>query len=282
MVGKPGRLYKSTKTKIMFDSKKQKELVAGLKLLEGFRYQNFYCTDARIKRRWWLFGPGQIELRVLCTEDFTTQWHPVDDSTASAIVELDQRVRDIKLTAAVSTAVVTGFVDNVRTVERVEDLRLPPRDEQAERAKSLARLQPKTVSTHYYNSPFTSVLFRNANGDCTYCYGLKYASSEVGGPVRLSGLCVEDCDDRWFVFYVDDCAFPPMYAVNAPNFEEAHENFLDECEHLVMIEPEDRHEFNCGEVDDPAKPACNFNSRGTPCILEGVNGFEVWVKEARV
>ena len=146
----------------------------------------------------------------------------------------------------------------------------------------MTTLQPKTLSPYYYNSPFTSLLFENKSGDRTYCYGPKYESNEVVGPRQLSGMRGDAGEDRWFIFYVDDCAFPPMYAINARSWEDAYEIFQDECVHLIKIDDEDLKDYNCGELYDPTKSPCGFNSNGVPVVTEGVSGFEVWLKEARV
>ena len=156
--------------------------------------------------------------------------------------------------------------------------------------KQMKALRPSEVTL--YDADFSSVRFdrtpnirdrmKDDGEDLrgSYVYGPRFESSEVSGPTRLCGL-VSTADEKWFIFYVSDCYWPPLYVINGRSFEDAYEEFLEECVHLVKIEEDDLKDYNCGEADDPSKLTCGFNCNGVPCDTESVQGFEVFVVEAR-
>jgi hypothetical protein len=146
---------------------------------------------------------------------------------------------------------------------------------------SSSKLRPALV--RLTDAGFSSLLFRRIGvTDSRYAlaYGPAYEESEVNGPMKLCGIVNESCEDRWFIFYVGDCYFPPMYAVSGRSFEDAHEEFICECEHLVKIEDADLEDYKVKdeqEYDD----CVTWNANGTPCDTESVHGFEVQLVEAK-
>ena len=103
-------------------------------------------------------------------------------------------------------------------------------------------------------------------------------TSDVTGPARLSGVIDEWGlgDGEWFIFYLEDCAFPPLYAVSQTCFEDAYEDFIDwhadNCHGLVIDE---------ADLKDYPDGAPNYTSNGKPVDTECVMGFGVKLVEAK-
>lgn len=146
----------------------------------------------------------------------------------------------------------------------------------------MTTLQPKTLSPYYFESPFTSLLFRAERSDRTYCFGPSYESSEVTGPYRLSGVDDHDGNDYWCIFYIADCFSPAMYAVTSGNFQEAHERFVEAHADELAIEDADLADYGInpdgtGEPKDGADWVA-----GKWVDTAGVEYIEVSLVEARV
>jgi hypothetical protein len=84
-------------------------------------------------------------------------------------------------------------------------------------------------------------------------------------------------DSPWFVFYVEDCAFPTFHAIRADSWETAYEVFIDqeaERGHYVIkredLSPEDEAAWDAGTYEAPS-----YSSRGDPMQTECFNGFQV-------
>lgn len=62
-------------------------------------YGNYYSTAARTKRRLWGCR-SCIELKILCTDDFATEWTPINNTTAEAIIKDNQSLEKYDNTTA--------------------------------------------------------------------------------------------------------------------------------------------------------------------------------------
>lgn len=152
---------------------------------------------------------------------------------------------------------------------------------------SKTNLQPKLVSPYGFHSPFSSLVFQRSDqldyGETAYIYGPRYHRDSLSGFYKnvksLSGV-IDNAEDKWFIFYVEDCYDPGMYAISANSFQDAYDWFITACEHLVKIDEEDLKDYNVGDGDD-GKLDCSFNDNGTPVDTELVQGFEVKIVEAR-
>lgn len=115
----------------------------------------------------------------------------------------------------------------------------------------------------------TSLLFESK--DRKYLWG-KGETSDVVGPARVSHVIDEWGLDggTWFIFYLDDCFFPPMYAVRGEHFQAAYEAFCDwHAKNLHGLKIED------DELKDYDEDSLSFTSNGIPIDAESVCGFEV-------
>jgi hypothetical protein len=137
----------------------------------------------------------------------------------------------------------------------------------------------KTFAPYYYNSPFTSLLFKSDSK--TFCFGPRYESSEVTGPCRLSGVDDEDSNDEWWIFYIDDCFSPSMYAVTASSFQDAHERFVEGNVGALEIDASDLSEYGINP-DGTGEPNGADFVAGKWVDTTSVRYIEVKLVEARV
>ena len=91
----------------------------------------------------------------------------------------------------------------------------------------------------------------------------------------IQEILIDESDDKWFLFWVEDCYTPPIYLVSADSLDTAYEIFIDyaaeKC-HL-KIETEDLSDY--GVVDDNYDDySGNSTGDGVPVDTESVNGTE--------
>ena len=89
----------------------------------------------------------------------------------------------------------------------------------------------------------------------------------------ISEILNEDSDDeRWFIFYVEDCYSPPMTLVRARSWEEAYEIYIDwAAEHRGLEITEDARK----DYEGPDGLVCSYTSNGVPVDTKSIQGFEV-------
>lgn len=78
---------------------------------------------------------------------------------------------------------------------------------------------------------------------------------------------LDDYQDRFFAFWVEDCFDPPVYVIRADSFESAYEIFCDEFSRLIEISESDLPDY------DPE--TLNYSASGVPIDTEAVNGREI-------
>jgi hypothetical protein len=71
---------------------------------------------------------------------------------------------------------------------------------------------------------------------------------------------------NWFIFFINDCFDPPMYAINGNSFEDAYEEFIDWKEAELRIDDADLADYG-GDV--------HYSPNGVPVDTESIQGFDV-------
>lgn len=133
-------------------------------------------------------------------------------------------------------------------------------------------LEAKTIREINGSFEIKSALFQDVHSnERQYLWG-EGETSDVVGPARVSDLIDDWGLDGgvWVIFYLADCAFPPLYAIRGRTFEEAYEVFVDwhaENQHGLKIED--------SEMADYDQDNLNYTSNGIPVDTESVGGFEV-------
>lgn len=133
----------------------------------------------------------------------------------------------------------------------------------------------KTFPAYTYDSPFHSFEWQRSNGT-RYVFGPAYENETCVESAKVSDILTESGGDKWFIFYVGNCAFPCFYAVCHRCFEDAYELFIDSRVDELRIEPEDMKDYG-GEENFTG----SFTSDGVPVDTELVPGFEVQLKTAK-
>lgn len=149
-----------------------------------------------------------------------------------------------------------------------------------------------------------TLIFTNKQKDRYYFHGSLESSDVAPGPIRISGINLEECEDKFFLFWIADTFSPPMYIVNASSFEQAYEQFVDWQVDQLKIDDADlpkngeqlyKEHFDKFEVkslwEDEAENIkrlwnqkaeesegwqnMNFSSYGVPVDTEAIGGEEV-------
>ena len=123
-------------------------------------------------------------------------------------------------------------------------------------------------------SECTGLLFRA--GQRSYAWGA-YETSDVVGPAKVQEVNTEWGSGKWFLFFVEDCAFPPMFVVQHRSFESAYEEFVDWQADRLKISDEDLKDYTDGGGD----LECDHTSYGVPVDTSSVQGFEITLVEAK-
>lgn len=97
----------------------------------------------------------------------------------------------------------------------------------------------------------------------------------VGGPYRIHSF-VDDAHgfgQRWFLFSVQDCAFPIVDLVRGDSWEEAYESYIDFAgEHRhCRIDASELPDY----LDDKGEFTGTYDSQGNPVDTDNINGSEV-------
>lgn len=125
-----------------------------------------------------------------------------------------------------------------------------------------------------------TLIFRNAANDRYYFHGQLESGNVAPGPVRLSGMNVDEGDGRFFLFWIADCMSPPMYVVLASSLEDAYEIFVDWQVDQLKIEDDDLKDYIVDSATGEVGKGATYTSSGVPIDTESVSGQEVFLLAA--
>ncbi len=80
-------------------------------------------------------------------------------------------------------------------------------------------------------------------------------------------------EEKFFVLWSQDCAFPVFALVRADNFQDAYEIFLNGCESWISLDENDVAEYQA-DFPDCWEDLVQWNDNGTPVYTEVIQGSE--------
>lgn len=88
-----------------------------------------------------------------------------------------------------------------------------------------------------------------------------------------------DADARWFGFYEEDCASPPIYLVRAHTFEQAYEDFIDSRPEVDVDDLDEEQRAMVEDREGNLPDGYTIDSSGRLVCTETIMGYEVELKE---
>lgn len=129
------------------------------------------------------------------------------------------------------------------------------------------KYKPKSLA---FDVTARTLVFRNLHRDREYLWG-EGETSDIVGPARLMDVNADWGWGNWYLFWIADCAFPPLFVVQHTSFEDAYAEFIDWQTDMIKIDEDSLDDYK----DESGELTCDFNSTGVPVDVENIGGEEV-------